>query len=307
MAMPMYLGIDAGGTKTDCAVSNGAELLGQTTGASCKLAGVGPESARQRLQGTILNACKVAKISPRELQRVCIGMSGASSEEAAAWARQAIQEVASGEIYVVGDHVIAHRAAFGTSSGVLVVSGTGSIVFGRNQRGESARAGGRGPVASDEGSGFWIGKEAVAAALRSYDAGSSNGLLSTIAGHWKVPREEVVRGAYTCSVPKLAELAASISAAADAGDKAAREVAQWAGKELAALAGAVITRLWPQGGVVRVALAGGVLQGSALVRGAFCDAIRERHPAASVSFTCVRPVLGALEIAAHLDVHGAAQ
>ena len=36
--MPLYLGIDAGGTKTDCAVSNGAELLGQATGASCKLA-----------------------------------------------------------------------------------------------------------------------------------------------------------------------------------------------------------------------------------------------------------------------------
>jgi N-acetylglucosamine kinase-like BadF-type ATPase len=39
--MPLYLGFDAGGTKTDCAVSNGAELLGQATGASCKLARVG--------------------------------------------------------------------------------------------------------------------------------------------------------------------------------------------------------------------------------------------------------------------------
>jgi len=54
--MPLYLGIDAGGTKTDCAVSNGAELLGQATGASCKLARVGKEKARESLQ-TVVRRC----------------------------------------------------------------------------------------------------------------------------------------------------------------------------------------------------------------------------------------------------------
>ncbi len=55
--MPLYLGIDAGGTKTDCAVSNGAELLGQATGASCKLARVGKERGRENLQAVIHQAC----------------------------------------------------------------------------------------------------------------------------------------------------------------------------------------------------------------------------------------------------------
>ena len=64
------------------------------------------------------------------------------------------------------------------------------------------------------------------------------------------------------------------------------------------LGGAVIHRLWPEGGVVPVALSGGVLQGSALVRQAFKDEMRATQPEAAISFAQVRPVLGALEIAA---------
>ena len=62
--MPLYLGIDAGGTKTDCAVSNGAELLGQATGASCKLARVGKERGRENLQAVIRQATETARVDP---------------------------------------------------------------------------------------------------------------------------------------------------------------------------------------------------------------------------------------------------
>jgi glucosamine kinase len=300
--MPLYLGIDAGGTKTDCAVSNGAELLGQATGSSCKLARVGREKARESLQAVIRQACEVARVVPSEIQHVCIGMAGASLAEAVQWAQQTIRElIPDSTIYVAGDHVIAHRAAFGTSPGVLVISGTGSIAFGRNQSGETARAGGWGPSVSDEGSAFWVGREAVAEALRSFDLGKSNGLLATIAECWKVSPEEVIRLA-NASEPRFPELAGPVVNAAEHGDKAARDIAERAGKALAWLASAVIHRLWPQGGIVPVALSGGVLQGSALVRQSFRDAMRVQQPQAAVSFAYVRPVLGALEIAAQRGV-----
>jgi N-acetylglucosamine kinase-like BadF-type ATPase len=300
--MQLYLGIDAGGTKTDCAVSNGAELLGQATGASAKLARVGKEKARENLQAVIRKACDAAKVAPNEIQHVCIGMAGASLVEAVQWAQQTIRElIPDSTIYVAGDHVIAHRAAFGTSPGVLVISGTGSIAFGRNQAGETARAGGWGPSVSDEGSAFWVGREAVAEALRSFDFGKSNGLLSTIADCWKVAPEEVIRLA-NASEPRFPELAGPVVEAAERGDAQARAIAERAGKALAGLASAVIHRLWPNGGIVPVALAGGVLQGSALVRQAFRDEMRIQQPQAAVSFAYVRPVLGALEIAAQRGV-----
>lgn len=296
--MALYLGIDAGGTKTESAVSNGAELLGHANGPTCKLARVGRVKARENLQAVIERACESARVLPRDLQHVCIGMAGASLPEAVTWAQQTIRElVPDATIYVAGDHVIAHRAAFGTSHGVLVVSGTGSIAFGRNQAGETARAGGWGPSISDEGSAFWVGREAVAAALHNYDRGQTEGLLTAIAQQWKVAPEEVVRLA-NAAEPRFAELAPLVVAQAEKGDATAREITQRAGQALAELGCAVIKRLWPQGGVVPVALGGGVLQGAALVRQAFKDAMKAGLPEAAVSFSYVRPVLGALEIAA---------
>lgn len=296
--MALYLGIDAGGTKTDCAVSNGAELLGQASGESCKLSRVGRVKARENLQSVVQRACEAARVLVRDVQHVCIGMAGASLPEAVIWAQDTLREIIpDGTIYVAGDHVIAHRAAFGTSHGVLVISGTGSIAFGRNQKGETARAGGWGPSISDEGSAFWVGREAVAAALHQYDRGSTDGLLATIAKSWKIAPEEVVRVA-NASEPRFAELAGPIVAEAERGDPLARNIAERAGKSLAQLAGAVIVRLWPDGGVVPVALAGGVLQNSSIVRQAFRDTMKAEQPDAAVSFAYVRPVLGALEIAA---------
>ena len=300
--MPLYLGIDAGGTKTDCAVSNGAELLGQATGASCKLARVGKERGRENLQTVIRQATHAAGVEASTIQHVCIGMSGASLAEAVQWAQQTIRElIPDSTIYVAGDHVIAHRAAFGTSPGVLVISGTGSIAFGRNQNGETARAGGWGPNVSDEGSAFWVGREAVTAALHAFDIGNANGLLATIAESWKVAPEEVIRMA-NASEPRFPELAGPVVNAAEQGDDTARAIMERAGQALASLASAVIKRLWPSGGVVPVALAGGVLQGSALVRHAFREAMKAEQPQAAVSFAFVRPVLGALEIAAQRGV-----
>ncbi len=300
--MPLYLGIDAGGTKTDCAVSNGAELLGQATGASCKLARVGREKAKENLQAVIRQACEVARVRIADVQHVCIGMAGASLAEAVHWAQQTIRELTpDATIYVAGDHVIAHRAAFGTSHGVLVISGTGSIAFGRNQKGETARAGGWGPNVSDEGSAFWVGREAVVEALHAFDFGKNNGLLTTIAGAWNVAPEDVVRLANS-SEPRFPELAGPVVKAAEQGDAVARAIAERAGKALASLASAVIRRLWPEEGIVPVALSGGVLQGSALVRQAFKDEMKILQPQAAVSFAYVHPVLGALEIAAQRGV-----
>ena len=61
--------------------------------------------------------------------------------------------------------MIALEAAFGSGPGVIVIAGTGSIAYGRNREGQTARAGGWGFAISDEGSGHWIGRTAVAAAI----------------------------------------------------------------------------------------------------------------------------------------------
>ena len=62
---------------------------------------------------------------------------------------------------VVPDFEIAHAAAFGRGPGVLLVGSTGSIAYARGAGGKAKRAGGLGPLLGDEGSGFWLGREAA--------------------------------------------------------------------------------------------------------------------------------------------------
>ena len=297
--MPLYLGIDAGGTKTEAAVSNGAELLGQAMYGSFKISRVGEKEARHNLHQAILKSCEAARIHPQAINRVCIGMTGASVPALVAWTENTIHELVPGDVKVMGDHIIAHRAAFGAMPGVLVIAGTGSIAYGRNEKGEIARAGGWGPAVSDEGSAFWIGREAVAAALRQHDLAKSNGLLAAIIQSWRLESlEDVVRLVNTDPGARFADLSAAVVAVAEKGNAAAQAIISRAGRELAELAGAVITRLWAPGAVARVAMAGGVLQGSGFIRRAFQEAILSSHPDAAVSFAYVRPVLGALAFAA---------
>src|SRR5207249_3821082 len=69
-------------------------------------------------------------------------------------------------VHVISDAQAALLGALGKRPGVLLLSGTGSIVVGRNSRGRWARAGGLGPVLGDEGSGFWLGREWLRSRVR---------------------------------------------------------------------------------------------------------------------------------------------
>jgi len=65
------------------------------------------------------------------------------------------------KVQVQSDIELAHTLIFGKGPGITLNAGTGSIAFGRNPQGKTARAGGLGPLLSDEGSSLWIGKEAL--------------------------------------------------------------------------------------------------------------------------------------------------
>jgi N-acetylglucosamine kinase-like BadF-type ATPase len=190
------------------------------------------------------------------------------------------------------------EAAFRDGPGVIAIAGTGSIVYGRNERGESARAGGWGPDISDEGSAEWIGRRAVEATVRAVDTGRTTAVTSLIMRVWHVAtREDIVRLANGTPRPDFAALYPHLLAAADAGDVLARDLLMRAGAELAALTKIVLRKLWPGRQAVRVCVAGGVFQSSTLVRQVFSNSLRAERPDVAVSFGNVHPVAGALAMA----------
>jgi glucosamine kinase len=295
----IFLGIDGGGSKTSCIVGDENSVLGAGTSAGSNVVRVGESRARESLGAAIRQACAAANISPSQIGKTCVGIAGGALPEVAGVVRSLVSEFVSGEVVVVGDMVIAMEAAFGDGPGVIVTAGTGSIVYGRNSAGQTARAGGWGFAISDEGSGHWIGRSAVAATMRAFDeagADSAGRLLGGIMKYWGVTTREQLIVAANKS-PDFAALFPAVVSAAEAGDATARMVLTQAGVELTTLAGIVIARLFGKRRAVPVAVSGGVFGNSAVVRQVFARRIRVAYPRASLNATPIDPVKGALKLA----------
>ncbi|HXZ27800.1 MAG TPA: BadF/BadG/BcrA/BcrD ATPase family protein [Terriglobales bacterium] len=296
--MALFLGIDGGGSKTECALGDETQVLARAQAAACKIQSVGRQEARAALHQAIGMACVAAEVERASIQRTCIGLAGAADPEIARLARELVSGLVAGEVEVRGDMVVALEAAFGGGAGLVVIAGTGSIAYGRNPKGQTTRAGGWGPAVSDEGSGGWIGRQAVAAVLRAHDSGDTSPLEEAVLQGFGVATcDELVRAVNAQPPPDFAALLPHLLRAAQLPGTGARELLIQAGSELSGLAKLVMRRLWPGSAPLRVAMAGGVFQNSAEVRRTFSGSLLAERPRAEIVPEVVQPVLGALALA----------
>jgi glucosamine kinase len=296
--MAFYLGIDAGGTKTICAISDGREIIGRGASGTIKIKKVGPDKARIALEETLVRAFDASSVKPEQISASCIGVAGAGLPEVVEWTTSNMRELVPGALKVVGDSDIAHESAFHGGPGVLVIAGTGSIAIGKNARGITARAGGWGPMISDEGSGFWIGRRAVAAAMRAHDSGHATSLIGKIMEGWKIAtRDAVVSIANSSPPPDFSALVPQVLECADNGDALAEEILSIAGAELAQLAKIVIRKLSLGGTLLKAAICGGVFKHSATVQRVFFNSLRADLPEVETLPEPVDPIYGAISLA----------
>jgi N-acetylglucosamine kinase-like BadF-type ATPase len=300
--MSFYLGIDGGGTKTRCAVGDETNGLATAVSGGSNIIRLGEACAREALHAGVRQVCAAAKISPHQIQAVCIGAAGAARPEMAAKIRALLAEFdphfSVARVEVVGDTVIALEAAFGSGPGVIAIAGTGSIVFGRDAAGRTVRAGGWGFAISDEGSGHWIGRQAVSAVLRARDQRHDTALAALILEAWKLDdMDGLIQRANAMPPPEFPRLLRVVLRAADAGDLVARDLLVRAGTELAALAAIVLRRVAPTPPHVPVAMTGSVFRQSAEVRRVFYNRLQATFPGIELREGFVEPVFGALALA----------
>src|ERR1700679_3333582 len=180
--MAYFVALGGGGTKTQCWVAGGG--------------GVG--------------------VVVGNVARTCFGLAGSSSDVVRQWAERSLRGLVGGEVVICGDGEIAFAGAFRGGGGVLVSRGTGSNVMGRCANGARVSAGGWGPMLGDEGSGHWIGVEAIKAALRRGDRGASTCMLKDIESHWGLHSQgELVAYANRRTRVEFAELTAVVAACAE--------------------------------------------------------------------------------------------
>ena len=160
------------------------------------------------------------------------------------------------------DAHIALAGATGAEPGIIVIAGTGSIVFGRNVAGVTARAGGWGYVFGDEGGAFDLVRQALRAVLRNEEGWGPPTSLRDVLLETTGARDghQLLHLLYTDEYPRdrVAGWAVLVDQAARAGDAVARDILGSAAQSLAAMTAAVRAQLFERCGIVDVRYSGGV-------------------------------------------------
>jgi N-acetylglucosamine kinase-like BadF-type ATPase len=308
--MGLFVAIDAGGSKTQCLIADRDRVLARASTGTVKLMRVSEAEATARLQGVLAEVAAAAGVSLGLVERTCFGLAGVSGPAVQAWARRAVAEAVAGELILCGDEEIALDAAFAGGPGILVVAGTGSNAIGRAAGGELFGAGGWGPVLGDEGSGYWIGLEAIRVALRAQDrigvGGAATCLLREIERQWGIGSlAELVAVANRRTFPDgatvvdFAALAPVVARCAEGGDTLAAGVLERAGEELAELVSVVFHKMSGRamldpGAELGMAFTGSVLARIAAVRASMVARLAVAVPSARVGGAAVDPLDGAL-------------
>jgi glucosamine kinase len=244
----VVIGLDIGGTKTRGVRFEHGEPVADESVGSANVQNVSREEAAAHL------AELFAKIGRGTVAQVYAGAGGIDTDQDAAALASLIEPHAPGaKITVVHDSRLL-LAAGGASTGVAVIAGTGSAAWGANGDGDEARAGGWGYLLGDEGSGYWLGREAVRHSLRRMNQGQepdelTRALLDSC--NMDDPNKLIALFHSPDTGRRFwAQQARLVVEAADAGHRVSRDLIDQAGKDLADMAAQVLRQLGLDGPVI---------------------------------------------------------
>jgi glucosamine kinase len=294
------LGIDAGGTKTVCLLADAqGRTIAESRGPGANLHAAGELAVEKALHEVMEEAIGERPIVP---SAICLGIAGVDRDDEAGIVRAIMRRIGyKSRVLVVNDALIALVAGAGDAPGIVLIAGTGSIAYGRSAAGEAARAGGWGHMIGDEGSGYWIGREALAAVMRAGDGrGPATGLTGEVLAHFSVSDvSRLPRIVYDRELPRVAvaELGPFVQRMGEQGDAVATRILERAVDELVLAAQSVATRLEMRGDAFTFYLAGGAFRAVPWLATALPARLVEVAPRAQVEKLDREPAAGAVWLA----------
>jgi N-acetylglucosamine kinase-like BadF-type ATPase len=294
------LGIDAGGTKTVC-------MLADETGriiTEARAGGANLQSVGELEVEKVLHRVMEAGLAGRNIRpdAICLGIAGVDRPDDAEAVNGIMRRIGyQARTVVVNDALVALMAGAEDGAGVVIVSGTGSIAYGKDTAGRAARSGGWGYLLGDEGGGFWIGRAALSAVVRQYDGrGPATLLTGMVLQQMRLDNPtQLIHEIYYRDLHRqsIAALAGLVQRAADEGDAVAQEILARASTELTSAAASVIARLGMRGDVFPTVLAGGIFRGLPSLARDVTARLSEVAPRSIVRLLEVEPAVGAVRLA----------
>ena len=294
------LGIDAGGTKTVCQLADetGA-LVSEARAGGANLQAVGGLEVEKVLHDGMERAIGDLAITPAA---ICLGIAGVDRSDDAAVVRAIMRRIGfKTRVLIVNDALVALEAGASSQPGVVIISGTGSIAYGRNAANEAARAGGWGYVLGDEGSGYWIGRAALRSVLREADRrGQKTALTPLLLKHFGIAEaqgllHEVYYG--NLKAAAIGSLAQCVQTAFQEGDAAAIGILRAAADELESSGLSVARRLGLLGEPFMFVLSGGIFRAVPWLREELERRLPVAAPASVTKLLEIEPAAGAVQLA----------
>ncbi|WP_445638443.1 ATPase, BadF/BadG/BcrA/BcrD type [Nostoc sp. DSM 114161] len=310
--MPYVLGIDGGGSKTVCVLmDDSGQVLGRGEAGGSNYQSIGIEATFKSIQFAIQVAINEARqiINTITIEAICLGLAGVGRASDIKVVKNLVVELQNSKvlpitwslqpenIVICNDAFIALVGGIGHDVGIVVAVGTGSIVFGRNQQGNTKRVGGWGYILGDEGSAYKIAVAGMNAALKSYDGREMpTNLVEAFKQHLNLGNiEDLIEVIYQrkWGVKQIAALAPIVDLAADSGDEIANNIIDEAVQELVKATSTVIDAIFIPDSIYEVVTTGSVWLSRSKIHETFSASIIKKFPFIQVIYPRFEPAYGA--------------
>ena len=308
METRFVLGVDGGGTKVDVLVTDEkGNVLGRSQSEATNIKAVSYSDAKSHLEKAVTEAMRFANMpSQTRFAAACFGFAGLNTPSDEKKYRHLLSECQFTEklphdTHVVNDAKIGLYSVAADGIGVLLIAGTGSNCYGRNEKRQEAKASGWDWMISDEGGAFYLGKSLLRSVMRAYDGrGPETSLTSRVLSFLHLPDELALHdwtyeGGF--SKEKIASLAPLVTQAAKEGDNIARHILFFSTEELTLSVRTVVRKLGMATKEFPLICMGGMFRMGPTLLHDIKKKAGDFAPKADVQLLRKKPVVGAIRIA----------
>jgi len=297
--MKYFIGIDGGGTKTDTIITDeNLNQLYELKGGPLNLLSFSPSESSRTILHLIYSCLEQLNIGSDHLACLGIGAAGAGRIEEAKILEQTLKNFLphSVHIKIITDAEAALEGAFSGKPGCILISGTGSIIFGKDQNGIIHRCGGLGKIIGDEGSGYMIGKKGIIAAAKEYDGRGEKSLVTQLLKEkFQIQSlRDIINAVYKNSLD-ISSVTPIVLASAGNNDKVALKIIDSETDELLSLIACMMKKL--KNGINDISFSGSLLSSANVFSISLRNKLTASYNLIKIKEPLYSPAMGAIFIA----------